>query len=367
MNNYLYILWSNSRNQHESILSDMRKRFDYVKIYEFTWSKQHMESNFSRFYERRFGMKTIENLYGIEPFLVCIAESDIQNGDDASNRYLKQVNVLESIYAANDEKKVNRDVTLLFGKNLEEIKSESSWQSKEITAIMQDLAGAEGWTNLRELFHVLNNTISYCVWRNFEDYPDHFDPSIHDDVDLLVEDLKKAIWIANGHKMFPDKPTSVAYLVKFGGKEVQFDLRYVGDKYIDPMWEKNVLESATIPHDITTFRRMSPENQYYTLLYHVYVQKNMIAEDYPKKLKTFAQMAGLTYIEDIQTSVHQLEEYMYNNNYRFTIPTEYEATINWSNLKYTKSYYRMRLRYILERGISKKIKKLIRKINKIFS
>ena len=68
--------------------------------------------------------------------------------------------------------------------------------------------------NLEHFFSVLNKNIKYVVLRNYETLPNRFDPAIHGDIDLLVEDLQKVVSLTNAKPVF-DEPYRVAYLVSF--------------------------------------------------------------------------------------------------------------------------------------------------------
>ena len=234
------------------------------------------------------------------------------------------------------------------------------------------MVGADGWDSLSQLFYVLNNTIQYVVLRNYELLPDSFDPSIHGDIDLLVENLNKIVYLANARKKFPENPSNVAYYVPICNDEIQFDFRFLGDNYMDKRWEMEVLQSArefVLDSHPMGIMIMSPLHQYYTLLYHAYVQKIKIAPDYPAKLQTFATAIGATYKEDVEYSMCQLLGFMKEFDYHISIPSEWEGTLNWKNIKYSDEYRGVRVRYILHPGIWRTIRSIyawgLKALNKV--
>jgi len=367
---FLIILWSNARKYQDTILADMQTRFANVKTFEITWSEQFLESNFSRFFEKSICRSEIEKKYGSDAFVVCIVEGNQTKISDAICRYKKIIGSTDAVYAAMSHKQVNRDITLLFGKNIEDLKQEENYKSAELVRIKKDLEGASKWDNLAQLFYVLNNSINYVVLRNYEKLPNDFDPSIHGDIDLLVEDLGKILWSTNAFKMFPEKKTSVAYYVPFCSGNIQFDFRYLGDNYLDKKWERDILRSArryTPPRYSDSFVIMSPVNQYFTLLYHAYVQKWKIASDYPNKLRQFAEKIGATYKDDPKYSMLQLYDFMNEQNYHVSIPSEKEGTLNWQNIKYTDEYLIVRLKYFFTRELWFYVGKVPKKLKKILS
>ena len=366
--NHLVIIWSNASEYQEKVLAKIQSSAINVKLYAITWSSQYLESNFSRFFEKKLALNEIEKNYGLGEFLVCLVSSE--NNHEPIPIISEISNISRAIYLTSDEKQINRDLTLLLGRNLSDLQQESSYQSKDITIVSKDLEGVNGFADLTHLFYVLNNTIDYCVLRNFENLPDRFDPSIHGDIDLLVENLNRVISITNARKMFPDKPTSVAYYVPICKGEIRFDFRYVGDGYLDTAWEKDVLRSSKITPPYApsrNFMTMSPMHQYFTLLYHAYVQKYKIAIDYPDKLQNFALLIGATYKDDIRYSMNQLWTFMQENGYHISIPSEKEGTLNWENLKYVSEYRSLRLKYLLTRGVVQFIEKVKRKFLKIIA
>lgn len=368
----LFIIWGNGRNKESMILDDMRACFTRVKVYEIEWTKQSAESNFSRFFEKKVKLRELQKKYGFDSFLVCIVEDDSSKIEEAWCRYKKMLDEPKSIYATSTYRKTNRDITLLLGKNYFDLRNEDSYQSDEITLIKKDLEGENGFNNLAHFFYVLNNTINYVVLRNYESLPNNFDPSIHGDIDLLVESLHKIVSLTKARKMFPKNPTSVAYYVQFKTGEIQYDFRYQGDGYLDEKWEQEILRTAreiTPPPHSDSFMVMTPVNQYFTLLYHAYVQKWQIASDYPQKLHDFALEVGATYKNEIEYSMRQLWSFMKDKNYHISIPSEAEGTINWQNLKYTDEYSSTRIRYKLKNSTIRfklKVQRVIKRLVKIF-
>jgi len=73
----------------------------------------------------------------------------------------------------------------------------------------------------------------------------------------------------------------VQHNVLIGRKSVNVDLRYVGDRYIDPNWIRDILRDRV---SVNGFFIMEAEDYFYSLLYHALVQKLRFRLDYRLRL-----------------------------------------------------------------------------------
>ena len=139
--------------------------------------------------------------------------------------------------------------------------------------------GVNGWESFEQLFYVLNSTLDYVILRNFENFPDTVKD--HDDIDFLVRDLDKAIYITNASKVF-HQIDRVHYKIKVANKDIFVDFRFLGDDYYDYNWQNNILINKVLTNN--NFYRPTDENYFYSLIYHVLIHKTFIAPDYYNKL-----------------------------------------------------------------------------------
>ena len=142
---------------------------------------------------------------------------------------------------------------------------------------------------LSRVFEVLNfSGIDYVVLRNFEKMPDKvkIDPH-HLDVDLLVSDYYEAKRLLDGD--CPPSTWSTSYenghyrvvnKVLIDGKQVDFDLRHVGDSYLDKQWQLDILKRR-VKLSVGIYVP-SKEDHLYSIIYHAIVQKPKISETYVK-------------------------------------------------------------------------------------
>ena len=152
------------------------------------------------------------------------------------------------------------------------------------------VCGDDGWRDLRAAFAALEEKVRFVVLRNSEMLPDAFDPSLHGDIDFLVEDEAAAARALGARKVIR-KAGRVHYEAVVAGRPVRLDLRHVGDGYYCEAWERDILRN----------RRRSPggvwipsaPDGFHSLAYHALFQKRAIAADYPAKVASLAAEAGV--------------------------------------------------------------------------
>lgn len=194
------------------------------------------------------------------------------------------------------------------------------------------------WESLEQLFDAMNESLDYCILRNTEDVTRDFSPAIHGDIDILVRDQKAAIRLMRASK-YHKEPYRVYYEVKVADFIIPFDIRYVGDNYYCEKWGNDILDSRVlVVRGGIKYYMMCPEQQYYTLLYHVYLQKQSVAKDYPGKLAEYAKRAGIEYKNVVELVLQQLDDYMKTNMYEYEFPYDLEVGINWKNLQALSEY-----------------------------
>ena len=350
---HLFILWETARIKECEILDDIKSSFTLLKEYEISWSPTLVASNFSRFYGQNLPDKSFkEKECGRGSFLLIIVRDENPKYEVRNTSHgLEEVNINlfdkkslyrewtgggHKVHCTTNEKETNHDLTLLLGKNVEDFLRAHN-KSPERETLQRDIEGANGWESIEHLFYVLNNTISYCILRNYESLPKDYDFTIHGDIDLLTENKNNAIYITNATPVHSEQ-YRVYCNILVGSKYIPFDFRYIGDNYYDKLWEIDILEKRILSN--AGFYIPDSYNQYYTLLYHAYVQKYNLAEDYPKKLSYFAAMININYMNDIQYVISQLDEFLDQKGYEYIKCEDKTVGFNQSNLKLSKYYMR---------------------------
>ncbi len=121
------------------------------------------------------------------------------------------------------------------------------------------------FTSIAAVLIALNAGIEYVILRNWQCLPEKIDIGGHGDLDMLIEDLKKGERVLSAIKHFPGEHR-VHYRVPVGDSSIRADLRYVGDRYYHPVWEKGILQRRIL--NPKGFYVPCDEDHFYSLLYH---------------------------------------------------------------------------------------------------
>lgn len=339
---HLFILWSKAGQARENVLSGIGRAFTVLRIFRLHWQQTLFSNNLTRFYGQHLppGCDK-EKSCGTGPLtLVVVRDEAPQYATRQTTRGPQSVNTRVfdlkdhfrsaiggglPIHATNTPTETDHDLSLLLGVSTNEFEQvyHGPWNG-ELVDLKRDISGAQGWKNYRELFSILNATVSYVVLRNFDELPDHHKLDVRGDVDLLVENPVDAVLAANARPVFDD-PHRVHYTVLIDNEAVPFDFRYAGDRYYDPAWEEHILASRRLTSDGIFVP--DPENHFFTLLYHAAVHKEAVSLEYRAKLKRLASDLDIALSDDaFFDSPRQLRSFlrrfMSPRNYRFTRPSD---------------------------------------------
>ena len=293
-------------------------------------------------------------------FIAVIFEDEhpnMQERETSSGKRVVNINVFDKkteyrvltggghrIHSSDDAWETNKDLTLLFGLNTEDFCDKyPASETKEIL-FSRNCVGVGGYISIQQLFYVLNNTIKYCVLRNHECLPDEYTVEGHGDIDLLVEDRNYMSYLTLAKRVFPES-YRVYHTIKIAGEEVPLDFRYVGDNYYDQPWEEHILEYRQLKNNL--FYTPGAEDQYYTLLYHAYIQKWEVKEDYLSKLAHYAVKINEVFKPEVESVIKQIDSYLEKNRFEFIRPTDKTVVYNLENI--SKSNYALRFGQLIKR------------------
>lgn len=206
------------------------------------------------------------------------------------------------------------------------------------------------WNSLSDLFFAMNNT-EYVVLRNYEEYIHDITNLEHPDIDILCSDRQKMIDITKSQTRTSNKDDLIHRKLIIHGKTVDLDIRCIGDGYYDEIWERNILQNRVLYNDL--FFIPNKEDYFYSLLYHVLIQKKEVSKDYVNKLQKMAKDIGLN--SENVISIKTLENYMRSKRYYYTFP-ENAGTI--FNLKEVD-------RKLIKFDCKKQFQRMIRRIKEI--
>ena len=293
---HLFIIWENALYKKDEILKDMEKNFEIIKKYNITWSKEKFSENLSRFYGTNLPAGSGKEQHcGTGPFLLVIVKDKnpkyekrgTSKGDkivnvnmfDKKTYYRELTGGGHKIHATNDMIETNHDITLLLHQSIEDF-LENTEKSDEEEKLNQNVIGAEGWKNAKEMFYALNNCTNYALLRNYENLPEEIYVNEHNDIDLICESKDDCAYVLNAKKVFQED-YRVHYITNVEDKKAFFDLRFLGDNYYDEKIEQDLLKTKVF--NKKGFYTINNEFYFYTLLYHALLHKKQFAEDYKKK------------------------------------------------------------------------------------
>lgn len=347
------IIWSNAAEYKAEIESRLKEEFEIIKIFEVEWDPNFFLKNLFSFYahsQQHLNVEEYKNILlnkiahsgdGLFFLYVFRDLTPIYDIRDTSSG-LRKVNVnifdLKShfrtvtggghkIHTSDNTFESNKDLTILLGKNSKDF-SKSLANYKDIQRITTNCFGVDGFRNISELFYLLNNSIDYIVLRNFEGLPDEYNVEGHGDIDLLVENFNYVVYLTGAEPVFPEQSNRVHYTIKINGNEIPFDFRYYSDNYYDRKWEDRLLKGKIWYNEIIWIP--DEENYFYSLLYHAYVHKYEIAEDYFLKLESLAKKVGIEYNRKFSKNdvKNILDRFFDKKQYHFVIPKDRTVIFN---------------------------------------
>lgn len=358
---HIIIIWSNANKQKGKIIADIKNEFDIIKIIKVRWEKKHFLDNLKVFYahsQKKLSPAALNSLMvnkmkhcGSEDFHVIVFRDSspsyekrktssgdaIVNGRvfDKKQLYRQWTGGGHKIHCSNDAWETNKDLTVLFGKNTEDF---LKWiKEDDFDSYNDNCVGVNGFISIGQLFYLLNNTIKYCVLRNHECLPDEYTVEGHGDIDLLVENKNYIKYLTLAHDVH-NLPYRVYHTIKVAGNDVPFDFRFLGDQYYDPKWEQDILNTRQF--NTKGFFVPNKENQFYSLLYHAYIQKKVVADDYHQKLKYYADSISEKYTPSIKDAVRLLDCFLERKDYEYVKPFDKTVFFNVESLQFSSRAFR---------------------------
>lgn len=373
---HLFIIWSKGLTAKDNILKDIASNFEIIKATEVTWSPQKFSENLSRFYGENLPKNSSKEKHCGKDTFLCIVVKDNNvtynlrptskglkavnsNMFDAKQRYRKLTGGGHKIHATDNVTETKHNLYLLFGVRYNDVLIEGQTLLPQVHK--KDLIGSKGWNSLNEVFEAFNELANYVVLRNFENLDEELN-SLHPDIDLLTDNRALLVDILNGKNTFEDNKR-VQYLVQIDGKDVNFDFRYIGDNYYPYRWQQNILKSRI---KYKEFYIPEAKDHFYSLMYHAFIHKEKLVEDYILRLINLSKEIDLNYniVDFVDFKVlDDLNNYMAINNYDFTEPIDLSVYYNINVInKYLKSGISIeRESYEKKRILKRKIKNAIRK------
>ena len=219
------------------------------------------------------------------------------------------------------------------------------------------------WKTPKEIFQILNSTINYVVLRNFEEMPNNLITEKHADIDLLTDEQWQIPYVLNMKKV-SDVNVGFSPFVIIKNNKIKFDIKYVGDRYYDENWSRDMLRRRKLNENGIFVP--SDKDHFFSLLYHMIIHKGKLSDDYCKKLFSIAPEQVLKqYQKKDFTDFNKLNsillEFMKENNYKFTDSFVYKLSHNEIVRIYNVSKFTLKHEGIgfLLRAIKSKVKRTI--------
>jgi hypothetical protein len=342
---HLFILWSAARHAERRIIDYLKTHCTVVASLEVEWSAELFSQNLTRFYGQDLPAGSHKEAHcGTGPFLLVVvqdmkpeyAERQTSKGPgyvntstfDSKKLFREWTGGGHKIHATNNPQETSHDLTLLTGLNPQDFLKK--YPVGSTGSLKQDLSGARGWPHVRDLLYVLNACTPYVVLRNFEPLPDEYNLAGHGDIDFLVDDLSRMVFVSNAKKVHAEN-YRVHYTAQISGEPVPMDFRFVGDGYMDANWERDLLRNRVWCEK--GFYAPPPEAYFYSLLYHAAVHKRAVADDYRVRLAKLGSELGIT--DATETNLGEslyrrglIDLYLLRNGYRYVRPTDKTVYFN---------------------------------------
>lgn len=355
---HILVIWSKAQEHRDVILSDLRDNFDILKVFKVHWDADKFLQNYMVFYAhsqyhlaRAEYCSILQNKVehcGADDFTVvilrdntpCFEIRQTSSGSrlvnirmfDKKTQYRQLTGGGHKIHTSDDAWETNHDLTLMFGLNTEDFLNHYTLDGEEESFSGNNL-GIGGYDSIQQFFYVLNNCIRYVVMRNHECLPGQYTVEGHGDIDVLCENCNWMAYLTAAHRVFQQE-YRVYHTIIIGGKEIPFDFRYVGDNYYDQPWQEDILRTRQLTKGL--FYVPNPENQYYSLLYHAYIQKCEVKNDYLPKLQAYAQAIELKFNQTVDDTINQIDVFFNAHHYEYVHPKDKTVYFNLKNLSYSK-------------------------------
>lgn len=345
---HVFVLWEKSAEHWAAIRRDLEASFTLLHVAHVSWTPQLVDDNFLRLYGMAPTGPTAggsvskrSQTVGGGPFMLLVVEDPVpvyvydrtfskkvelvnRNVAQAKARYRALTGGGFKVHSSNSLGEFFRDGTLLLGAaKVQELLTRREAWCGDALPLSADLAGAAGWPSLQALFEHLQRSCLYAVLRNFEPLPDRL-PDGDADLDLLCRDAADLAAVANA-QIIVQAGGKFACQTQVAGQALQLDVRVVGDGYYDDRWQLRMLQAAQPQGGRVMV--LSPDDHFFSLLYHAKVHKRSVSEAYRHRLPALAAGIGLEAhrtadFADDKVAAGLLAGFLASRDYRCTTPLD---------------------------------------------
>ncbi len=378
-----FAIWKNALPHLDKIREHLSSRFEILFETKVIWSHEHLNDNIARIYEvpiysnipkkdrkcghvlkmgsNSFVLLILKDTSPSYTYAVSVSgKVEITNMNFVKSKYTfrdwaKQENGTNyAVHSTNNIFEFLYQAPLILGCEL--LQDLLEGKKIKIDVLEKDLEGANGWKNWKELFDVLKYSSNYLVLRNFEELPLKNSDA---DIDFLTDNYQRMASI-----MAVEQSNNKPYkgVIKVADKVVPVDIRFVGDKYYDATWQKDMLIRKSKNNNIYIPRK---DDYFFSLLYHCIIQKLSIKPKYKQVLSLLAEDLGFDWFKNMEFSETKLSKviggYYSANNYYYEPPLDNFVLKNKKTLLFLPTKYHLAPKETLQRKIKRNLIKALPK------
>ncbi|MBR6576444.1 MAG: protein kinase family protein [Akkermansia sp.] len=184
-------------------------------------------------------------------------------------------------------------------------------------------AGKTIWDNLEQVFSSLNDTIPYVRLHVHED---------SDAITLLTTQKERIIDLLHAHPAHSRRHSS-QYLNLVAGKQMTWNIRWIGDSYYCAEWEAAMIQERRLCCD--GYYQPSPHDVFFSEVYHAVMHKNSADKVFLSRLQeiyhTLPERTNIDYARypsALDVFYGQLCNYMQRKSYTFCKPVDESVFYN---------------------------------------
>lgn len=363
-----FALWKSARPYRDKIRDLLSSKFEILLETEIVWSEEHFKHNAARLYEtpiksnipkekwtnghekkigeRKFILFVVKDSNPNYTYAMSVSKKiELSNLNVVNAKYQIRDWVFEdsktkfAVHSTNNIQEFFFQAPLLLGIDI--FKKMINGETLKIEQISKDLEGANGWANWQEVFNILNITNNYLVLRGFETLPIE---NPEKDLDVLTDNYQRF-----ASALGASQPSHQPYKgrIKVNKESISLDIRYIGDKYYDVAWAKEMLQTKVNRNEVFVPRK---DHYFFSLLFHAKVQKPKVKEKYVSIFEEIAQNLNFGWyktekLNDDKFIGQLLDGYFRANYYYYEDALDKGVYKNESVIKYIQSNRTVTLKF----------------------
>ena len=334
---------------HTIIAWDGNKDYEETKKY-----CENLPSNFEILFEKKIELTKKEENNLSQSIYFC-NNSRVKNGclyltiiKDTNPCYLfEQASICKQVLNKNI-KIIKQDMRLKIGGSINSFLTiHTSYNTEEALMVLKPLkldhfVKRPTFKNFKELFDLLNSKslLKYVVQRSFYEIEEPMKYWLSGkDVDIIVNDyyyfkaLTGARSINKKIMRENDNGQGIQSKINIENIEVSFDIRFVGDDYVDSNWEKDMLDRKIIHTLNNNVQIYIPniQDELYSLIYNIIIQKpNPTKSKHIPRVQELIKLSDETEIDfnNIPQVKCKLDDFLKKNNYQYKKPYDKSVGFN---------------------------------------